>query len=439
LRAQHTRLALAAILAVLAAVTLWNALDYPPGRGYDAQQHITYADGLIEHGRIPKPNTQSEYYTPPGYYALAGSASWIGRQLGLGEPHRIALALNVVLVVGTALLLLALARLLFPARPVVWVAALGFFASLPVVVKSAAMFYPETLNMALCTAAVVVAARMLLRRDYRPRWAVLLGGLVGAAQLVRVSSGWAAIAIAIAFLGAGIARAAPLRPLLRAGGIAILAAFVVTAPWYQYQLRTHTSPVSRLHSVPAAPTASPKRTGHARYFSSGLPDVFSRPFRPHYEGAGFPVTFSDTWGDYWGCCAWNPQSGPPSSGQRRTLESQSVLGVLPTLLALAGLVGLLVLALRRRSAALALVPIVPLVAFAIYVAVTARYPNPEGDTLKATYLLLSAPCWALAFGFAVDRVARRRPFAIALALVLVASALVDLRVLVYGSHLGGLL
>ena len=436
--AQPTRLAIIAILAVLVVVTAWNALDYPPGRGFDAQQHISYADGLIEHGRIPTPKTQTEYYTPPGYYAVAGSASWIGRRLGLGEPHRLALALNVVLVVGTALLLLALARLLFPDRRLVAVGALGFFVFLPVVVKSAAMFYPETLNMALCTAAIVVAARMLLRRDYRLRMAVLLGAAVGGAQLVRVSSGWVGIAIAIAFLAAGVVRAAPWHALLRAGGVAILAAAVVTAPWYQYQLRTHTSPVSRLRPQ-ETPGSSTHRTSRTPYFSAGLPRVFSAPFRPHYEGAGFPVTYSDTWGDYWGCCAWNPLSGPPTAGQKRSLEGQSVLGVLPTLLALAGLAGLLVLALRRRSAALALVPLVPLVAFAIYVAVTAKYPNPEGDTLKATYLLLSAPCWALAFGFAVDRLSRRRSLAIALALVLVVSALIDLRFVVYGSHLGGLL
>ena len=113
--------------------------------------------------------------------------------------------------------------------------------------------------------------------------------------------------------------------------------------------------------------------------------------------------------------------------------------MLPTLLALGGVVGLLGLALVRRSPALVLVPLVPLVAVAIYVTVTAVYPNPEGDTLKASYLLLSAPCWALAFGFAVERLAQRRPFGVVLGLALAVSALVDLRLLVYGSHLGGLL
>jgi hypothetical protein len=438
LRARPARFALAGIFLLLAAVTLWNARSYPPGRGFDAEEHITYADGLIEHGRIPTPNTRSEFYTPPGYYAIAGSASWIGRKLGLGEPHRLAQLLNVVLVLGSALLLLALARMLFPERPLVWVGALGFFAFLPVVVKSAAMFYPETLNMALCTAAVVVAARMLARRDFRFRWSVLLGALVGCAQLVRVSSGWAGIAIALAFVSTGAARVVPWRTLVRAGGVAVLAAVVVTAPWYQYQLRTHTSPVSRLQTLPG--TVAPAHPAeHATYFSSGLPDVFSRPFRPHYEGAGPPVTYSDAWGDYWGCCGWNPLKGPPTAGQKRLLESQSVLGVLPSLLALAGVAGLLMLAVRRRSPALALVALVPVVALAIYVAVTARYPNPEGDTLKATYLVLTAPCWALAFGFALERVARRRALGLAVGLVLVASALVDLRFLVYGSHLGGLL
>ena len=39
---RSTRLAVVAILAVLAIVTVWNASAYPPGRGFDAEEHITY-------------------------------------------------------------------------------------------------------------------------------------------------------------------------------------------------------------------------------------------------------------------------------------------------------------------------------------------------------------------------------------------------------------
>jgi hypothetical protein len=57
------------------------------------------------------------------------------------------------------------------------------------------------------------------------------------------------------------------------------------------------------------------------------------------------------------------------------------------------------------------------------------YPTPDGDVLKASYMLTTAPAWALAFGYAVDRLPRRMRFAVAA--LLAASALVALPFLLY--------
>ena len=54
-------------------------------------------------------------------------------------------------------------------------------------------------------------------------------------------------------------------------------------------------------------------------------------------------------------------------------------------------------------------------------------------------MLTTAPAWALAFGLACERLARSRPVAVALLAVLAVSAAVNLRFLVYGSPLGGVL
>jgi hypothetical protein len=71
---RRVELAAAALIAALALVAGWNAYKYPSGAGYDVRQHQEYADLLIHHGQIPGPGTRSEYYTPPGFYALAGVA-----------------------------------------------------------------------------------------------------------------------------------------------------------------------------------------------------------------------------------------------------------------------------------------------------------------------------------------------------------------------------
>ena len=79
----------AALVVLLGVLTLWNTLAYPAGAGYDAHSHWEYADFLIEHHRLPHRNETPEYYSPPAYFAVAGAATWIGRQVGLGEPHKL--------------------------------------------------------------------------------------------------------------------------------------------------------------------------------------------------------------------------------------------------------------------------------------------------------------------------------------------------------------
>ena len=75
------------LLGILAGgLTLWNAVAYPSGAGYDAASHREYADFLIQHHRLPYRNETPEYYSPPLYYLVAGAVTWVGRQAGLGDP-----------------------------------------------------------------------------------------------------------------------------------------------------------------------------------------------------------------------------------------------------------------------------------------------------------------------------------------------------------------
>jgi hypothetical protein len=85
-----------------------------------------------------------------------------------------------------------------------------------------------------------------------------------------------------------------------------------------------------------------------------------------------------------------------------------------------------------------LVTLLPLAGIAGMLYFTVSYPTPDGDVIKATYMLTAVPAWALAFGFAVERAARGR-FAPILVAILAAAALVSLRFAVYGNPLGGLL
>ena len=399
---RRAELAAAALVAALALVAGWNAYKYPSGAGFDVRQHQEYADLLIHHGEIPGPEKRSEYYTPPGFYALAGAATLVGEHVHPGDPHKLGQVLNWLVLLAAAGVLWLLARELFPGRRWLQLSALAFFCFLPVVLRVGAMFHPEPLSMLLSAIALLLAARMIGRGAYTWPLAVATGVVLGLGQLVRAFSLWTFAAVVLALL---VARA--WRPLL----IVVVATAVVASPWYIRQAIKYGDPV---FDRPTPHEAIWHRRPARFYTGLGLPEVFTDPIRPHFRNEAIPTTYSEVWGDYFG--VW-----------RGSRERQSFLGLLPTLLAVAGWVVLLLRSWRRPARLpVALLPGLGILGYLYF---TVSYPTPDGDVLKASYMLTTAPAWALAFGYAVDRLPGR--LRIAAAVVLAASALASLPFLLY--------
>jgi hypothetical protein len=421
-------LAVALLLAGLTAIAVHNAVSYPIYGGYDEAQHQLYADSLVRHGQFPNAKTNSEFTQAPGFYAVAGAVAVAADHLGAGDPWKVARGLNVLWLFATAVFLLLIARLLWPGRPSVHLAALGFFVFVPVVEKTAAMFHPEPLSMALAAAAVYLCARLLAVRDLRLAPWFWLGLLLGAGALVRAFALWTLGAVLLALLLARASR--------RAVALAVVAtvagAALIAGPWFVRQQIRFGTPLPFNRPTPNTPLL--QRRPLAFYTALGLPDVFNRPVRPSFTNDALPTTYSELWGDYLGNFVW---SGTLPDKTKRQLTLQNELGLLPTALALAGWVALLAATLRRRDSAQALIPLFCLVGLLGYLYFTVSHPSPDGDVLKATYLLTTAPAWALCFGWATSVLSRDRWIRGALLLVLAGSALFDLGFVVFQSPLEG--
>jgi hypothetical protein len=425
------RAAIACIFFLMLFVGTWNAVRYPIMLGYDAREHVTYAEILIHEGRTPTAAEGGEYYAPPGYYAVAGAATWIGGKLGLADRYQAAQYLNIVFVLSTGILLLVLARLLFPRRPGVWVSALGFFALLPVVAKTAAMFHPETLNMLMSTAAVTLATWILVRRRFELRWLALLGLILIAGELVRASSLFTLAAVALSLVAA-LARPAYRQHMqLKRLGLVAATAVLLFVSWHVRQIVTNkTQPglsVSSIHFTRGQPDAPP-------FFALSLDDVFNRPVRPFYKGEGLPETYTEIWGDWIGAFAWSGYSAGPSPQALKILKDESWIGVLPTAAAILGLIGLGVAAIRHRMPRIPLLPILllPTIALSAYLWRAYVLPNADGDLTKASYLLTTVPAWSLGFGVVIDRLSKSRLVMIGIVIALVAFAILELRFTLYG-------
>jgi hypothetical protein len=403
------------------AVGAWNIVRYPPGKGFDAIEHMEYADGLVPGGTLP--HGTGEYYTPPGYYAVAGSLDWVAGKAGIGDPHRAGMAINVLFLLGTVLVVWRLARDLVPGRERVAVGAAAFVALVPVDVRSAAMFHPAMAALFFSTLALWLCVRTFADR----RYAVALGVVLGLAQLMLAASLWAVVAVAMALA---------LGRRWRALAVAIALAVVIPLPWYVHQQTTY----SGLAPFPRPPTPQARSGGtetgkpkpvYSRrparfYVDPGIPAVVTHPYRPHFLNLLLPTTYAELWGDWEGHWVWRG-TGSPSKDDRRTLQLQSVVGILPTVLAVVG--WLVLLARAFRSPPRLAIALLPGLGLLTYLYFTVAYPTPDGDVLKASYMLTTAAAWALAFGFALDRLHGRTALLVVGLLAL--CAVVELPFLVY--------
>jgi hypothetical protein len=242
-----------------------------------------------------------------------------------------------------------------------------------------------------------------------------LGVVLGLALLVRQ---FALYGVGAAFLALLAAR--QWRPLALAAAACVL----VAGPWYVRQAITYSSPTGFGETSTRAHKSLLTRRPASFYLGTGLPEVFSAPWRPHYVNRAIPTTYTELWGDYFGIWDWKGGADTLTPRVKTDLRVQSLVGLLPTLLAVSGWLALL----WRRSWLVALVPLLGFLGYAYF---TISYPTADGDVLKASYMLTTATAWALCFGYAVDRLARRRALGIALGAVLVACAAAELRFLVY--------
>ena len=392
-RLTDRRLPLAAICLFVVAVGLWNVAHYPTGAGYDAADHQAYADGLVPGWHFPQHT--GEYYTPPGFYFVAGIVDWLYKQSGSGDPDRAGQLLNLLFLLGTVLLVAAIARRLWPGRRRIELGAAAFVGFLPVVVETTAMFHPEPLSLLLSTLALYFCVRVFAD----PRYAWALGITLGAAQLVRAWALATVAAVAVALLAGR-----HFRSLV----IVLAIAALIPAPWYIHQRVKYGGQPQFTQPAQARQSLSVRF-----YLDPGIPGIVTLPTREHHYAEWIPTTYDGIWGDYFGFWRWHAgtptASGvvvtKPSASARRHLELQSLLGLVPTLLALVGWALFALRSWRDRSGlAVALLP--PL-AIAGYLYFAVVYWAPDGDLLKATYMLTATAGWAIGFGYALDRIRGR--------------------------------
>jgi hypothetical protein len=419
-------LVVSTVIVVIAQqlVVLTNAIRHDPHIGYDGREHVAYI-ATLSHGRLPTYSESREFFCPPLPYVLPAALEAIG--VSTNAALRVALLSQCALSVLLAVFLRKIARRLWPDdwRPAL--ATFALLAVLPVYYKSFAMIRGEPF----------VAAFTLMLAYYTLRIAEDGRGIIGAgvaAGLLMLSRQWGALPIAgsIVYL---LLRWTNVRGVINARGvIAILIGAVFMGGWfYIYLWARFGSPLAFNRS------AADFADEHAAPRQLLPPGLFADPTNNRFDGAAWPIFYSDVWGDYWcGFDLWakdaqgnyfrpalaadasrQPGANTNRSEMQPILARANLLGIPATLAVFAGLFWFPFPKYRERvKNGRLLFELMIWCSIAGYIAFLLRAPSHHGDTVKPTYLLQIFPLLALAIADVWQRLLQRhRLLAISVAIL----------------------
>jgi tetratricopeptide (TPR) repeat protein len=416
----RARAALAVALCAALASRLWNALEAPVLRGYDAWGHVAYVLFLDLYRAVPYADQGWSYFHPPLHYALgflmaqADSAVVLVRGL---------LLLSSAASLGIAVLAARLVATALPGQPWLSPVALVAVAFLPVHVYTSTMPGNEQTAAFLASLALVAFLRNERRAAPTRRGDALAGVLAGLALLAKFSGllALAAIAATLALRalreesrGRGLARATRRSALLC--GCALL----VCGPYYARNVWEFGDPfqMSRDYAlVEGVEAGHPPGSRSWRDFVSLSPRLLTQPdpVAEHLLHSVWGSVYLSTWLE-------TQPGGPLQRGwPERWLPW---LGLLPTGLFVAGLALSLRRALRSRDAvvelAMVLLTALNLAAFA-----GMAWRIPIHPLLKSSYLLQLSLPYGFFLALALAQLAARasRPAAGAAAAGIAAAAL----------------
>ena len=342
--ARWYRLAIGAVLLGQALVLVWNAWQFDWLRGYDAYANDLYARIVSSEQRLPSESETGAWHTPPLWFALAGALRRLASELGAAQIQRPGQLLAAAAGLATCVIVMLIARELWPERRALHLVALVLAASSPALVRASAMYHPETLAVALATAGSLVAVRGFRTRP-TVRTGLAVGALLGLAALTRAWALPVLVALAAVFLAESVRsrRWAPTISL-------VAASLVLVGPWLVNQQLAHGDALAFNRPAPAG--ALIERRPASFYLGPRLIRVFDHPITPLFRNELVPHLYADWWGDW--ALTWD---SPPVPTHAQLLPPhvvaerarQSIAGLLPTLLALAGVVALAIVAIRERS------------------------------------------------------------------------------------------
>lgn len=419
---------LLAIYCCINLLVLINTSLHDATIGYDAISHLEYIENISAF-RLPTPMDTREFFSPPLPYIIPGLILAITK----GEifwAAKIAQWLNVVVSLMLTYYLIKLCNLI-GGKPIFKRAAIGFLMILPVYYKSFSYIRGEPYNTLFSILIAYLLAKVFHNQKFPLRDGLILGIFLGLNALARQ---WGILLFLAVY--ASLARLWLTKTLQRreitGSVITSLVLSLLIGGWF-YMIS-----YSRYGTVLAfnrKPTEKFLLSNQPLMFYAGLSGLmFRNPIRPNFPNQFIPILYSEMWGDYWGffiVYGLDVDDADYLNGTDllrirekgkypRWIETNidtigsylgrvNLVSLLPSALAILAVfrAGKLMVgeSIGRREPIVVKDEVAFFTGLAVLLSIVGylwfliRYPNlPDGDTIKATYILQIFPMVGLFVG-----------------------------------------
>ncbi len=317
-----------------------NSIWHHPKIGYDVVDNLTYIQVLLHH--LPKPTDTGEYFSPPLPFFLPALFDKVCTahdsgplqpfdDFHISQPCRtpdgkFAQGINILLSIGTTILLLLIAEAIRPGNRFYKLSVLLVLANLTVYYKTFAQVRGEPYVVFFLVLSVFLIYRLLKSNSKNWNTVLFAGVSIGCLILSRQWGFFIYPAMGVLLIliyardhqrGRHIAR-----QFILSGAISLL----IGGFFYLHLFRDYGSFSAFNIDKPVYPSPQQAyvllRKTHLGNF-----ELFRDPVRPAFTGAVLPILYSETWGDYWGYFTYiKPNSSYGVNGYSNTDTFVSYLG-----------------------------------------------------------------------------------------------------------------
>ncbi len=433
-----------ALFAIINIIVIVNAVLHYPKIGYDVVPNLNYIQ-VLSH-RLPESKDTTEFFSPPLPFVLPAGFDLICEQFNVSTQQaynginisqvcrlydgKFAQGVNVLLSIGTILLLLLISDQIKPGNRFFKIAVLVMLANLTVYYKTFSQVRGEPYVVFFITFSIFLIHEVFRSPSFNYKLAIATGISLGCLVLSRQWGFFIFPAIILTVVWVFIQDVSKGWLLIRQ--FALVAIFsVLVGGWFYIHLYQQYGTFSAFNITKQIPPTPEQTYNFFRQTHLGDLSLFQQPVRPVFHNLYFPILYSDTWGDYWGFFVFvKPGFTADGKGNQAAigsyLGSVNMVSVIPSLLLLAGFLFGLIQMLRFKKQIdmekvyfvfIALTCLSTLIGYTWF---TYSYFTSTDDVIKATYMIQFFIAVILLFAGVMDSIRNKSPLAYQVILVILA-------------------